>query len=264
MTLTEVNAWWLLDMKQEVDVELVRISNRISAHTRMSFFEIRIGMNPTNFSQNTLCFNMSETAPSGETMNYPCLSVTRGQYLSIQRYSTDPTTNMRGVQICEVQVIPHLPDMSHYNIAPYGSATQVSNSWYKDYASRAIDGFTNPDRQTGYSCTQTNYHDPDPGWWLLDLGKVVTVILVRLTNRDHAQNSLYNFEIRIGFDGTDFSKNTLCYYMPGLVGRGSTEDFPCIQPTMGRYLSIQRFYPKGPATSNSLMLCEVQVFQTGC
>ncbi len=85
-TGNENDAWWLLDMQREVDVEIVRLSNKMENPGRMSNFQIRIGMNPTDFSQNALCFNISETAPSGETTNYPCLNVTRGRYVSIQRY----------------------------------------------------------------------------------------------------------------------------------------------------------------------------------
>ncbi len=263
MTLTEANAWWLLDMQQEVDVEIVRLSNRISAHTRMSMFEIRIGMNQTDFSQNTLCYNMSETAPSGETMNYPCLSVTRGRYLSIQRYSTDPTTNMRGVQICEVQVIPPLSDTSHFNIAPYGKATQSSTSSFDGHASRAIDGFAIPVWLTGYTCTQTHFHLTN-AWWMLDLGQTLTIALVRITNRDHPLNTLFNFEIRVGSNATEFTQNSLCFYMPGLVQNAVTEDFPCVAHIEGRYITIQRLYPYLTSNNKELTLCEVMVFQTGC
>ncbi len=93
----------------------------------------------------------------------------------------------------------------------------------------------------------------------------MTVTLVRLTNRDSgAHDRLSNFEIRIGFDETDFSKNPLCYYMPGIVSNAGTEDFPCLMPIRGRYLTIQRLYPLGPSGHKVLTICEVEVFQTGC
>ncbi len=93
----------------------------------------------------------------------------------------------------------------------------------------------------------------------------VTVALVRLTNRlvdTEVYKRLFNFEIRIGND-PDFSKNSLCFYIAGFVGNGATEDFPCVTPIRGRYLSIQRLYPLG-SDNGVLSLCEVQVFQTGC
>ncbi len=60
----------------------------------------------------------------------------------------------------------------------------------------------------------------------------------------------------------DFTQNTLCYYMPGRVADGNTEEFPCKSHIRGRYVSIQRLAPYGPY-SEQLNLCEVQVFQTG-
>ena len=73
---------------------------------------------------------------------------------------------------------------------------------------------------------------------------------------------LYNFEIRVGHDDTDFTQNALCYYHPDVVGDGATEDFPCLYPQRGRYISIQRLYPFG-SLDETLTLCEVQIFQTG-
>ena len=134
------NAWWLLDMQQVVDVEIVRLSNRIDIYQRMSNFEIRIGMNSTDFSQNKLCYNMSTIAASGQTTNFPCLTITRGRYVSIQRYFPY-NIHGKGLQICEVQIIPPIPDASQINIAPYGTAEQSSTtSTWNGHASRAIDG----------------------------------------------------------------------------------------------------------------------------
>ena len=259
-THQEDDPWWLLDMKQEVDVAMVRISNREDWHQLLSNFEIRIGMDSTDFSQNALCFNMSEIAPSGVTTNFPCLNVIRGRYLSIQRYFPYSVQG-KFLQFCEVQVIPKISDFSRYNIAPFGTAKQSSTA-YEGYALRAIDGVTNSNYWLANSCTDTEASDSN-AWWLLDLMQTTTVALVRLTSRDTG-DWLYNFEIRIGFNDTDFTRNALCHYMPGLVGTGATEDFPCVTPTVGRYLSIQRLYPFSPSGGKYLDLCEVQVFQTGC
>ncbi len=261
------NPWWLLDMQQEVDVAIVRVSNRHSYYNRMSNFEIRIGMNSSDFSQNALCLNMGDIAPRAETTNYPCVNTTRGRYLSIQKYP--PYINGIQLQLCEVQVIPELSDTSKINIAPYGKAYQSSTPphglWAHHFgpASRAIDGFTNPDWYSGYTCTHNNW-DTSYNWWMVDLQQNVTVALVRITNRNLEYKRLFNFEIRVGFNDTNFSQNSLCYYMPGHVGAGATEDFPCLTPTRGRYLTIQRIYPWGPSGSMILTLCEVQIFQTGC
>ncbi len=254
------NEWWLLDMKQQEDVEIVRLSNRINAHIRMSNFEIRIGMNSIDFSQNALCYNMSEIAPSGETTNFQCLNVTRGRYVSIKRYFPYDA-NGKWLQICEAQIVPPIPDTSQFNIAPYGVASQSSEF---APASRAVDGFSDPDWLNEYSCTHTDPAHTTPGWWMLDMKQTRTVRLVRLTNRNVAPERLFNFEIRVGFNDTDFSENTLCYYMAGMVGNAATEDFPCLLPTRGRYLSIQRLIPLGPSGKTVLTLCEVQIFQTGC
>ncbi len=260
LTLEEDSPWWLLDMKQQVDVAMVRIGNRENVYERLSNFEIRIGMDSTNFSQNALCFNMSEIAPTGVMTNFQCLNVIRGRYVSIQRYFPYDIHG-KYLQICEVQVIPKIPDLSRYNIAPLGTAKQSTTAW-GGYAPRAIDGVTISNFWTANSCTDTHWADAN-AWWVLDLMQTTTVALVRLTSRD-VGDFLYNFEIRIGFNETDFTENALCYYMPGLVGAGATEDFPCVMPTQGRYLSIQRLYPFSPSGGKYLDLCEVQVFQTGC
>ncbi len=252
------NSWWLLDMQKEQDVEIVRLTNGDASNQQMSNFEIRVGMNSTDFSQNALCFNMSGVAPSRETTNFPCVNVVRGRYVSIQRYFPYDVLG-KGLQICEVQIIPPIPDTSMFNIAPYGTASQSSTSSFAS-ASMAIDGFSHSDWNK-LSCTHT-YNQL--GWWKLDMKQTTTVTLVRLTNRDLAPDRLSNFEIRIGFDETDFSKNSLCYYMPGIVSNAGTEDFPCLKPTRGRYLTIQRIYPLGPSGHKILTICEVEVFQTGC
>ncbi len=254
------NSWWLLDMQGEQDVEIVRLTSGADL-TEMSNFEIRVGTNATDFSQNALCFNMSDAAPSRETTNFPCVNVVRGRYVSIQRYFPYDVLG-KGLQICEVQIIPPIPDTSLFNIAPYGTASQSSTSHYA-LASVAIDGFSHSDWGK-LSCTHT-YNHLGLGWWKLDMKQSTTVTLVRLTNRDTiTPDRLSNFEIRIGFDETDFSKNSLCYYMPGIVANAGTEDFPCLRPTRGRYLTILRFYPLGPSGHKILTICEVEVFQTGC
>ena len=66
----------------------------------MNDFEIRVGMDPHDFSNNALCFNSSSSNPMGETSNFPCLNTTRGRYVSVQKYTSDY------LQICEVQIIP--------------------------------------------------------------------------------------------------------------------------------------------------------------
>lgn len=226
----------------------------------MSHFQIRVGMNPTDFTQNSLCFNMSDFVPSGDTMSFPCLNVIRGRYVSIQRYFPYDIHG-KGLQICEVQIIPSIPDKSLFNIAPYGTASQ-SSTLYRGKASHAIDGFEYTDYIAELSCTATDTADANPGWWKLDMKQALTITLVRLTNRNLFPERLSNFEIRVGFDDVDFSKNSLCFYMPGMVTAGATQDFPCLMPTQGRYLTIQRFHPL--AYDQVLTLCEVQVFQTGC
>ncbi len=144
------NQWWMLDLQETADVEIVRLSNRETYHQRLSNFEIRIGMNAINISENTLCYKMDGIAPAGTTTNFPCLNVTRGRYLSIQRFAPYGAHG-KYLHICEVQVIPPISDTKHINIAPYGIASQSSTyTQLHGYASRAIDGFIDPDWWNGY------------------------------------------------------------------------------------------------------------------
>ncbi len=62
-------------------------------------------------------------------------------------------------------------------------------------------------------------------------------------------------------NSTQFSENTLCHAMTGTAPKGQIRNYPCINTTTGRYLSIQRFPPYG--TDKNLQLCEVQVIPAG-
>ncbi len=64
-------------------------------------FEIRIGMDPTDFTNNILCHNKTDGIIRGNTTNIRCDNVSRGQYLSIQKHTAGY------LQLCEVQVIPY-------------------------------------------------------------------------------------------------------------------------------------------------------------
>ncbi len=87
----------------------------LPAHAdRLSNFEIRVGMNPTDFSQNSLCYNMTTIAPAGMFSNYPCMSVATGRYLSIQRYPPYLSVS-RAVTVCEVQAFSQPLDQGKWS-----------------------------------------------------------------------------------------------------------------------------------------------------
>jgi hypothetical protein len=147
------------------------------------------------------------------------------------------------------------------NVALKRPATQ-SSDFPLSFASLATDGNTNP-IWGYYSCSVTNAVPGTNSWWSVDLGQVICVGWVQITNRyDCCPERLSNFNIgtmNTAPSGALLpSQYSLCAYFPGYPPAGSTTTIPCQPGTApGRYLIVQI------PISNYLTMCEVQVYPAG-
>ncbi|XP_071548908.1 P-selectin-like [Panulirus ornatus] len=98
-TLVESSPWWSVDLLQEYEVTVIRISTRgCCGHQPLQDIEIRVG-DSYNIQRNRLCSWFPGTIEEGTTKELRCARPMRGRYLFVQ---------MVGVQgsmsLCEVEV----------------------------------------------------------------------------------------------------------------------------------------------------------------
>ena len=70
---------------------------------------------------------------------------------------------------------------------------------------------------------------------------------------------LYNFEIRVGLDGTDLGNNAVCYKQLESMADGATVKFRCHEKLYGSWVSVNKTasVPDGVF----LQLLEVRVYE---
>ncbi|XP_034007036.1 uncharacterized protein LOC117498944 [Trematomus bernacchii] len=154
-----------------------------------------------------------------------------------------------------VLVLCLLPDFtasSLPNVAPSGTASQVSTREKGGVASKAIDGDSNPYFSAG-SCTHTAYTGENL-WWKLLLPAVYNITSVSITGRIAYPKRLDSAEIRIGNSTKDNgSDNPICAVVTSIPA-GGTRTFDC-GGMIGRLVRISLNHPHGVLT-----LCEVEVY----
>lgn len=149
------------------------------------------------------------------------------------------------------------PDPVGTNLAPSGTATQVSTAW-GGVASRAIDGNTNGHYFNGNSVTHTDLGNEV--YWDLDLGSVSTINEVRIWNRtDCCSTTLSNYYVFVSeqpFTGTSTQDSLAQNQVTGYYQSGSAAVQNRIEVgRTGRYVRVQL-----TANSQVLTLAEVQVY----
>ena len=115
----------------------------------------------------------------------------------------------------------------------------------------AVDGKTSSVHE-GKKCTETK-SEKSP-WWTVDLLEAAKIQFVRLTTRCCDDLPIKNAEIRVG-NSTTPTSNPLCYWISKELDEGVTETFECVEPLVGKYVSILR-----SGVEDVLSLCEVEVF----
>ncbi|XP_069194508.1 P-selectin isoform X2 [Procambarus clarkii] len=98
-TLVEPSPWWSVDLLQEYEVTLVRLSTRgCCGHQPVQDIEIRVG-DSTNIQRNRLCAWFPGTIEEGSTRDLTCARPMKGRYVFVQMVGVEGS-----MSLCEVEV----------------------------------------------------------------------------------------------------------------------------------------------------------------
>ncbi|KAK8721900.1 hypothetical protein OTU49_012628 [Cherax quadricarinatus] len=98
-TLVESSPWWSVDLLQEYEVTLVKITTRgCCGHQPVQDIEIRVG-DYTNIQKNRLCAWFPGTIEEGATKELTCARSMKGRYVFIQMVGVEGS-----MSLCEVEV----------------------------------------------------------------------------------------------------------------------------------------------------------------
>ena len=169
-------------------------------------------------------------------------------------------------------ILTNIINIDGVEISPYNLAADKETHQSSTFSSAglATPGFSSfaVDRNKGANtytdrCTHTN---EDAGaWWLVSLVDPYLIQRVSITNRSHREahvlDRLVDFYIRVGndFNAASFDPESysLCYHHNHeSLGNGTTTEFSCNTPIMGKYVTIH--LPKNK--TEFLELCEVEVY----
>ena len=70
---------------------------------------------------------------------------------------------------------------------------------------------------------------------------------------------LYNYEIRVGLDGTDLGNNAVCYKQLGSMANGATVKFKCLKELYSSWVSVNK--TASVPGHEYLQLLEVRVYE---
>ena len=91
-------SWWKVDLVQPSRVVSVKITNRLSAPSRLGGFTIRVGDSGRWHLFNAVCIYNAKHI-TGDTKEFKCTTPTTGRYLTIELVKHD-----EHLTICEVEV----------------------------------------------------------------------------------------------------------------------------------------------------------------
>lgn len=98
-TLVEASPWWAVDLLQEYEVTVVRITTRgCCGHQPVQDIEIRVG-DSTNIQRNRLCAWFPGTIEEGTTKELSCARPMKGRYVFVQMVGVEGS-----MSLCEVEV----------------------------------------------------------------------------------------------------------------------------------------------------------------
>ncbi|XP_077497502.1 P-selectin-like [Amblyomma americanum] len=139
------------------------------------------------------------------------------------------------------------------NVA-YGKPTNQSSTVRGGDSKNANDGDLTTLHENRF-CTETKVENAP--WWQVDLLRPYQVRVVRILTRGCCGHQpLHDLEIRVS-NQSSLQGSRLCAWYPGTLEDGSTKDFECAYPILGRFVYIHMVGGEG-----SLSLCEVMVFTT--
>ena len=256
-------AWWQVDLGSVQDVRAVQLANRADCcGDRLNGAEVVVSATP-DYSSGPIECGAVHDAVEGDVHIMSC-----GDGHAAGRYVTVFNDANPLLSLCEVGVFaqcdiqpppPPPPPLAHIdgcdNLAVAGGAvvaTQSSTAYGGD-ASRAIDG----GQSTTYgdnSCTHTDNLSASGGenWWQLDLGRVVDIGSVLITNRgDCCEDRLNGAHVSVS-NTADRSRSTEC----GVIDDAQAGVQIAVECSgvRGRYLTISN------TETPHLTLCEVEVY----
>ena len=91
-------SWWKVDLVQPSRVVSVKITNSLSAPSRLGGFTIRVGNYRHYLDGNAVCIDNAKHT-TGDTKEFKCTTPTTGRYLSIKLVKHN-----EHLTICEVEV----------------------------------------------------------------------------------------------------------------------------------------------------------------
>ncbi|KAF2351791.1 C-type lectin-like, partial [Trinorchestia longiramus] len=109
-TLTETSPWWAVDLLQQYEVSVVRITARgccdslmtshyaLAGHEPLQDLEVRVG-DSVNYHQNRLCAWLPGVIDEGSTRDLTCARPMLGRYVMVQMVGVSGS-----MSLCEVQV----------------------------------------------------------------------------------------------------------------------------------------------------------------
>ncbi|XP_028409028.1 uncharacterized protein LOC114531613 isoform X2 [Dendronephthya gigantea] len=241
-TNTHNDVFWKVDLGTEVYVTSVTITTRADDYwLAKNNFSIQV----LDASGTRLCAS-GLFAHNGESTTYACENVGKS---SVVKIILDG--NKKQLSLCEVEVYGY-PSNFYENGVNFALRQPAKQSTiYQTHASapEVVDGIRNTAYTFG-SCTHTTQYGGD--WWSVDLGVLVDVNAITVTNRgDAASSTLENFDIRIGRNWHP-SKNPSCTKHPNLA-TGETRAIFCSRPMRGSYVGIVQ------KIKSALLFCEVSV-----
>ncbi|XP_066954773.1 P-selectin [Macrobrachium rosenbergii] len=98
-TLVEASPWWVVDLLQEYEITVVRITTRgCCGHQPVQDIEIRVG-DSINIQRNRLCAWFPGTIEEGATKELSCARAMKGRYVFVQMVGVEGS-----MSLCEVEV----------------------------------------------------------------------------------------------------------------------------------------------------------------
>ena len=249
-TLSELNAWWQVDLGQVQSINTIKVWNRVEFPERLTSFYVFVSDVPFTSTNLTTTQNQAgvSTYYTAGQCGFPTeLAINRtGRYIRVQLAGTNY------LSIAELQV---LGTAAPSNVALNKTATQSSTHSSGAVASRAVDG--NTDGVFANNSVTSTLSELN-AWWHVDLGQVETIGTIKLWNRVEFPERLTNFYVFVS--DVPFTSTNLTTTL-NQAGVSSYQTIgQCGFPTelainrSGRYVRVQL------AGTNYLSIAEVQVW----
>ncbi|XP_064632413.1 uncharacterized protein LOC135490796 [Lineus longissimus] len=252
--------WWYVDLLRIRDVKYIVMTNRESSSTRTRFLKwfvsktIQKVEEIERYNNVTLCGEVGQTASaSKEVVTFTCDEVVQGRYVTlIKSYGREH------INICEVEVYGPNTFLNHALKKPTKMSSYLSNM---ERGYKINDGIAYG-RWDWYAFATIEIFKPNvTHWWMVDLGKPMTLRYIVLTPATTYGNiaKLYKVQVSFDFDASDWSRNNfkLCVARTSAFLKSGTPDAHyanCKYGTKGRYVVLEKNH------GSYLLLTELEVF----